>query len=79
MIYKQILDYLTPILGEATATNLLKHFCARLSLSEDAIDRSHLPDLASAMCPMMAVWLGSEGAHQVADEIAHLGEGVVSR
>ena len=79
MVYKQILDYLTPILGEATATNLLKHFCARLSLNEDAIEPSHLPDLASAMCPMMAVWLGSSGADHVAEEIAHLGEGVVSR
>ncbi|MCI0489342.1 MAG: hypothetical protein L0229_22345 [Blastocatellia bacterium] len=79
MMYKKLLEYLTPMLGEATANNLLKHYCARLSLSEDSISPANLPDLARAMSPMLAVWLGSAGASQVAEEIAHIGEGVVSR
>ena len=67
------------MLGEATANNLLKHFCARMSLSEDAISPAHLPDLARSMSPTLAVWLGSAGANQVVEEIAQMGEGVASR
>ena len=78
-MYKKVLEYLTPMLGEATAKNLLKHYCARMNLSEHSISPSHLPDLARAMSPMLAVWLGSAGANRVAEEIANMGEGVVSK
>jgi len=79
MVHKQIIDYLTPLLGEATANNLLKHYCIRMNMPAESITVSHLPDLASAMRPMLAVWLGSAGAAQVADEIAHMGRGAASR
>jgi hypothetical protein len=79
MLHKQILDYLTPLLGEATANNLLKHYCARMSMTAEQISPSHLPELASAMRPMLAVWLGSAGAAQVSDGIAQMGRGAAAK
>lgn len=61
------------MLGQETASNLLKHYCARMNLPVDAIQIGHLPELADSMKPMLAVWLGSAGAARVSDEIAHLG------
>jgi hypothetical protein len=72
---QQIVEYLKPMLGEATANNLLRHYCARLHMSVEEIKPSHLSDLASAMKPMLAVWLGTAGAARVAQEIALLGKG----
>ncbi len=79
MLHKKIIDYLTPLLGEATANNLLRHYCLRMNMTADSITASHLPELANAMRPMLAVWLGSAGASQVADEIAQMGRGATSK
>lgn len=72
---QQIVEYLKPMLGEDTANNLLRHYCARLRMSVEEINPSHLPDLARAMKPMLAVWLGTAGAARVAQEIELLGKG----
>jgi hypothetical protein len=74
-MHKQILDYLTPLLGEATAKNLLTHYCARMQMSVDDIQPHHMTDLAGAMRPMLAVWLGSAGATRVAGELSQLSRG----
>ena len=74
-MHKEIINYLTPMLGEATAANLVKHYCVKMSLSPDDIKPSQLPELADAMRPMLAVWLGSPGAARVAQEIAQLRRG----
>lgn len=74
-MHKEIIKYLTPMLGEATAANLLKHYCVKMSLSVEDIKPSQLPELADAMRPMLAVWLGSPGAARVAQEIAQLRRG----
>lgn len=79
MLHKKIIDHLMPLLGEATANNLLRHYCVRMNMTAESISPSHLPDLASAMRPMLAVWLGSAGAAQVADEIAQMGRGADSK
>jgi hypothetical protein len=75
-MHKRIVDYLTPLLGEATALNLVRHYCARMRMSVDDIGPGHMSDLATAMRPMLAVWLGSAGATRVAQELAQLGRGV---
>lgn len=67
------MEYLTPMLGQVTASNLLKHYCARMNVAVEAIQPAHLPELADAIKPMLAVWLGSAGAARVSDEIAQLG------
>jgi hypothetical protein len=72
-MHKQLIDYLTPLLGQETAANMLKHYCARMNLAFEDLQASHLPEIAVAMKPMLAVWLGSTGATQVAEEIAKLG------
>jgi hypothetical protein len=74
-MHKEIIKYLTPMLGEATAANLVKHYCVKMSLSVEDIKPSQLPELADAMRPMLAVWLGSPGAARVAQEIAQLRRG----
>ena len=74
-MHQQIVQYLTPMLGEATANNLLKHYCARMRMPIEDIGPSHLSDLANAMKPMLAVWLGSAGATRLAQELAELGQG----
>jgi hypothetical protein len=74
-MHQKIIEYLTPMLGEATAANLVKHYCVKMRLSVDDIKPSQLPELADAMRPMLAVWLGSPGAARVAQEIAQLGRG----
>ena len=74
-MHEKIVEYLTPTLGEATANNLLRHYCARMRMPIEEIRPSHLSDLASAMRPMLAVWLGSAGATRLAQEIAELGKG----
>jgi hypothetical protein len=71
-MHQQIVDYLKPMLGEATANNLLRHYCARMKMSMEEITPSHIPDLASAMKPMLAVWLGSAGAARTAEELRRL-------
>ena len=77
-MHNELLRYLTPVLGEATAENMLKHYCARLNIPVDDIKETDLPELAVSMKPMLAVWLGSAGASRVAEEIARLGKGGVS-
>ena len=78
-MHQQIVNYLTPMLGEATATNLLRHYCVKMRMSVEEVTPQHLPDLASAMRPMLAVWLGSAGAMRVAGEIARLARGANTR
>jgi hypothetical protein len=74
-MYKRIVDYLTPLLGEATALNLVRHYCVRMRMSVEDITPGHMSDLAAAMRPMLAVWLGSAGATRVAQELTQLGRG----
>jgi hypothetical protein len=78
-MHQQLMQYLTPILGQVTATNLLKHYCARMKISIEDLKPADLPDLAASMRPMLAVWLGSAGAARVSDEIAQLGSKAVPR
>jgi hypothetical protein len=78
-VHKQIEEYLKPLLGETTAANLLRHYCSRMQMSVDAIELSHLPGLAEAMKPMLAVWLGSAGASRVAEELGQLGRGASAK
>ena len=78
-MYEEILGYLSPVLGETTARNLLQHYCIKMRISVDEISQATLPELASAMRPMMAVWLGTAGATRVSEEIARLGEGVLTQ
>ena len=75
-MHEQIISYLSPLLGEATAKNLLKHYCIKMKIASEEISSVNLPEFADAMRPMMAVWLGSEGARQASQEIAQLGKGV---
>jgi hypothetical protein len=78
-LHEQIVSYLTPMLGEATASNLLKHYCAKMRLSVEDLAPQHLPDLANSMRPMLAVWLGSAGAMRVAENITQLARGTKAR
>lgn len=78
-MHRELIQYLTPMLGQTTAANLLTHYCNRMKISADQITSNDLPDLADAMRPMLAVWLGSTGATQVAKEIAQMGKEVASR
>lgn len=73
---EKILEYLSPVLGEATSKNLLMHYCIKMNIDAEKITPEMLPELANAMRPMMAVWLGTTGAQSVAQEIANLGKGV---
>ena len=73
--YQQIFNYLTPLLGETTAANLIRHYCVKMKISVDEIAPHHLPDLAGVMRPMLAVWLGTSGAARAAERIAKLGGG----
>jgi hypothetical protein len=76
-MHEKILDYLSPVLGEATAKNLLKHYCIKMRISLEDITPGNVPELADAMRPMMAVWLGSAGALHASQELAQLGKGVL--
>jgi len=75
MMHERILGYLAPVLGEATANNLLKHYCIKMHITVEEITPSQVPELANAMRPMMAVWLGTAGAMRAAEEIARMGKG----
>lgn len=76
---EKIIAYLSPVLGEATAKNLLMHYCIKMHLDAEQITPEILPELANAMRPMMAVWLGTAGAQSVAQEIAGLGKEVIAK
>jgi len=76
---QELMSYLTPMLGQVTAANLIKHYCARMKKSVEDLKPADLPDLAQSMQPMLAVWLGSTGAARVSDEIAQLGSKAVPR
>lgn len=78
-MYEQIINYLSPLLGEATSKNLLKHYCIKMRISTEEISATILPQIADAMRPMMAVWLGSEGAMRASQEIIKLGKGAIIR
>jgi hypothetical protein len=75
MMHEKILRYLAPVLGEATAKNLLKHYCIKMHITAEEITPSQVPELADAMRPMMAIWLGTAGALRAAEEIARMGKG----
>jgi hypothetical protein len=72
--HKKIVEYLTPMLGETTANNLLRHYCARMGMPIEDIQPGHLSDLAGAMEPMLAVWLGSAGATRLAQEMGGMSD-----
>ena len=76
MMHEKILGYLAPVLGEATAKNLLKHYCIQMQIPLEDIAPSQVPELATAMRPMMAIWLGTAGALRASEEIVRLGKGV---
>jgi hypothetical protein len=78
-MHQTIVNYLTPMLGEATAQNMIRHYCVRMHLSVEDLMAQHLRELANSMRPMLAVWLGSAGAARVAEEIAQLARGANSR
>ena len=50
-MYEKILSYLSPVLGEATAKNLLKHYCLQMHLAVEEIPPGRVPELANAMRP----------------------------
>jgi hypothetical protein len=75
VMHEKILGYLAPVLGEATARNLLKHYCIQMHIAVEEIPPGRLPELANAMRPMMAIWLGTAGAMRASEEIARLGKG----
>lgn len=74
-MHERILGYLAPVLGEATARNLLKHYCIKMHIAVEELTPSQVPELANAMRPMMAVWLGTAGAMRASEEIARMGKG----
>jgi uncharacterized protein YukE len=78
-MHQTIVDYLTPMLGEATAQNMIRHYCIRMRMSAEDLTAQHLRELANSMRPMLAVWLGSAGAASVAEQIAQLAQGANSR
>ncbi len=70
---QEIIKCLAPMLGDTTARNLLTHYCAKLKIKAEEITAAHLPELSRAIKPMLAVWLGSAGAAQLAEQVARLG------
>jgi hypothetical protein len=78
-MYEEIVKYLTPVLGDVTAANLVRHYCARMRLSADEIDPSNLQQLADGMRPMLAVWLGSAGAARMAEQLGQLRKGAAAK
>ncbi len=70
---QEIINCLAPMLGTTTAKNLLTHYCAKLKIRAEDLTADHLPELARAIKPMLAVWLGSAGAAQLAEQVARLG------
>ena len=79
MVHRTLTQYLAPMLGEATAVNLIKHYCGRMKINLEDITVADLPDLATSMRPMLAVFLGSAGAARVSEEIAQMGKGAAAR
>jgi len=78
-MYEEIVKYLTPVLGDITAANLVRHYCARMRLSADEIDPSNLQHLADGMRPMLAVWLGSAGAARMVEQLGQLRKGAAAK
>lgn len=65
----QIFAILSPLIGELMAKGAIRSQCNRLGITEDGIEKQHIPVLAEGVKKAMTVFVGSEGASQIEKRI----------
>ncbi len=65
----KILGIITPLIGQAIAMGTIKASTTKLGINENTISTEHLPQLAAHIEKGLSIFLGSDGAKKVADQI----------
>ena len=65
-------EHLAPRIGRVTASNAVTLAVRKMAIATDAVRREDLPDIARNVSTILRVFLGSEAAAQLEEEIAGL-------
>ncbi|MBK6315236.1 MAG: hypothetical protein IPF53_13250 [Blastocatellia bacterium] len=65
-------EHLAPRIGRVTASNAVTLAVRKMGIATDAVRREDLPDIARNVSTILRVFLGSEAAAQLEEEIAGL-------
>ena len=65
-------EHLAPRIGRMTASNAVTLAVRKMGITTDAVRREDLPEIARNVSTILRVFLGSEAAAQLEEEIAGL-------
>jgi SRSO17 transposase len=72
-IFEKVVAILAPYLGEVTARASIKMYLKDLKLKADELDPDALEKLASKLKPGLKVFVGSDRATELTDQVRNLG------
>lgn len=72
-IFDKVVAILAPYLGETTARASIKMYLKQLKVKTDELDADALNKLASKLKPGLKVFVGSDRADELTDQVRNLG------
>lgn len=70
---QRAVDHLSPRIGTMTATKAVSLAVGKMGMSPDDVGSGDLPEIARNISTVLRIFLGSEAAAQIEQEIAMLG------
>jgi len=69
---QRAIDLLAPRIGRVTATNSVTLALRKMGAASDSVGREHMPEIARNVSTILRVFLGSDAAAQLEEELATL-------
>jgi hypothetical protein len=69
---KQIYEMISPLVGDMMSRGALRAQCKKLSIDEESIKRENLNEISKGIKLGLTLFLGTEGAHNIAEKIMRL-------
>lgn len=69
---QQAIEHLSPRIGRMTASNAVTLAVRKMGITQDAVRREDLAEIARNVSTILRVFVGSEAAAQLEEEIAGL-------
>ncbi len=71
-ITNQIFQILSPLVGDIFASGVIKSQTKKLGITEETIQKEHLPHLAHEIKTGLTLFIGSDAASKVAEKVLNL-------
>jgi hypothetical protein len=66
---QKIINIIAPLMGQAIAIGTIKASTSKIGISEQAVGPDNIPLLASQIEKGLTIFLGTDGAKKIADQI----------